>query len=70
MFAALPQFKDMKNPHAQIHQIASQIQAALATGQQDEAIRQGEVLSLARDNILQKLGALREAAVKQGAVVS
>ena len=62
---SLPQFKDLERPHASVHQIAKDLLSALAAGNRTEAMRQGERLDSAKDDILQKLDKLKEVVKNQ-----
>lgn len=65
LMGSLPQFKDLERPHASVHQIAKNLLSALAAGNRAEAMRQGEMLDSAKDDILQKLDALKEVVKNQ-----
>lgn len=57
-FASLPAFRELESPHQRVHQLARSIQAAMKSGNRDEAIRLGAELSQAKDEIIQRLDAL------------
>ena len=61
LFGQLPEFREVNGIHAQVHQTAQEIYAALQAGQHDEAIRQGARLSALEDDVLGRLDALSRA---------
>jgi len=60
----MPAFRELEGPHALLHRTAQAIRAALQSGNQEEALRQGTEISRIEQELLNKLDSI-SAAIRQ-----